>query len=112
MPVWLQVTVPILAAAIASYGTARVRARSELTRMSGRIETSTAAELWAESRSIRKMLVADVTSLRGEVAALQRERDQCLERVETLRMQMRRCFETLRRLHPGENIEVPDVDPD
>lgn len=68
-----EVIIPVLVAIVAALGSYLMTAR----RMSGTISTSTAEDLWAESRSMRRDLTSRVRSLESQLTEAQ-------ARIETL----------------------------
>ena len=70
----MELIIPVLVAAVAPLATYLIAAR----RFSGKIESSEATELWAESRSIRDTLRQENLELRRDLAEA-RERIAALE---------------------------------
>jgi septal ring factor EnvC (AmiA/AmiB activator) len=53
---------------------------------SGKVETSEAADLWEESRSIRAEQRAEISGLRDDIAAVHKEHEQCEADLKVSRM--------------------------
>jgi hypothetical protein len=70
---------------IASAGAAYFAAR-RTTR--GTVNTSEAADLWAESNAMRRELREEVVALRAQVLTLQKKMDDCVDVAEGLRKEL------------------------
>lgn len=73
--------VPILVAAVAAAGTYLVARQKS----SGRIGTSEASDLWAESQAIRRELRDEVTALRNQIRS---DEDECARQITLLQQQI------------------------
>lgn len=90
-PIWVVVIVAVGGAAITAVTTYLINRRTS----SGRIDTTEAATLWEEARSVRQELRAEVVQLRSDIKDSQEKVDrledqhlQCLQESNELRTQV------------------------